>query len=288
MEFPLLGHTVYAYPGGVSPRPGLPTLLFFHGAAHDHSVWTLYCRYFSHHGINALAVDLPGHGRSGGAPLESIEALADWGQAVVGALPALLGEAGPTLTGPLFLAGHSMGSLMALECAARLSRTGRPPDGLILIGSAIPMAVSDTLLAAARDKPEAAHAMINQWSHAPASLLGGQPPGTTGAGTWLAGMNLALMRRARPGALHRDLANCQAYTTGLEAAAQVGCPTLVVIGERDLMTPARAAQAVLGALPVARAVTIAGAGHAMLAERSDSVLDALIPFLANPGQGQSR
>ncbi len=86
-----------------------PTIVFVHGAANDHSVWALQSRYFAHHGYNVLAVDLPGHGRSGGEALASIEAIADW-------LAALLDALGVERAA---LVGHSMGSLAALDAAAR-------------------------------------------------------------------------------------------------------------------------------------------------------------------------
>ncbi len=80
-----------------------------HGAAHDHSARSLQSRYFAYHGCNVLAFDLPGHGRSEGPPLASIGAMADW---IVAALDAAGIEQAA-------LVGHSMGSLAALECAAR-------------------------------------------------------------------------------------------------------------------------------------------------------------------------
>jgi len=78
LELELDGHAVYAYTGGKSFDASLPTVVFIHGAQNDHSVWGLQSRWFAHHGCGVLAVDLPGHGRSGGAPLPSIEDLADW------------------------------------------------------------------------------------------------------------------------------------------------------------------------------------------------------------------
>ena len=49
-----------------------PDVVLVHGAGMDRTVWTLQARYLAHHGRNVLALDLPGHGRSGGAPLASI------------------------------------------------------------------------------------------------------------------------------------------------------------------------------------------------------------------------
>src|ERR671919_430678 len=78
-----------------------PTLLFVHGAGMDHSVWPLQARHFAYRGWNALALDLPGHGRSAGELLTSIEAIADWLARLFDALG--IGQAA--------LGGHSMGAL---------------------------------------------------------------------------------------------------------------------------------------------------------------------------------
>lgn len=260
MELIVRDTKIYAYTGGKTFDPQKPALVFLHGAANDHTVWGLQSRYFANHGYSVLAVDLPGHGRSGGEPLASIGALADW-------VADLLDVAGVEKA---VLAGHSMGSLTALEAAARHpGRIGK----IALLGSAVPMAVSEQLLAAAKDKPEKAYRMINQWSNAQG--LGGN----TVPGAWQPGASLALMRRARAGSLFVDLSNCNDYQTGLEAAAKVQCPALLVIAKRDLMTPPRAAGDLAKALKDVRKAEIDGAGHAMMAEQPDRVLDALRAFL---------
>ncbi|MDB5744923.1 MAG: alpha/beta hydrolase fold, partial [Polaromonas sp.] len=94
----------YVYTGGKALEPERPAIVFLHGALHDHSVWTLLARWFANHGHAVLAPDLPGHARSAGPPLESVEALADW-------VLALLDATG--IRRAVFV-GHSMGSLIAL------------------------------------------------------------------------------------------------------------------------------------------------------------------------------
>lgn len=66
---------LYAYTGGKDYNPDLPTMVFIHGVLNDHSVWALQSRFFANHGFNVLAVDLPGHGRSTGAPPARVAAL---------------------------------------------------------------------------------------------------------------------------------------------------------------------------------------------------------------------
>src|SRR3546814_9746632 len=56
-------------------------------------------------------------------------------------------------------------------------------------------------------------------------------------GAWLMGGGERLLERVRPGVLHADLAACCAYAQGLDSAATVTCPTAVIMGAEDRMTP---------------------------------------------------
>ena len=255
------GYETYAYTGARPLVPAQPTVVFVHGAAHDHSVWALQSRYFAHHGRNVLAFDLPGHGKSGGAPLARVEAIAEW---LAQALDVAQVETAA-------LVGHSMGALACLAATARHSSRVRK---LALLGPSVPMPVSDVLLEAARADDHVAFELINGWSHStPRQLGGNQVPGM-----WMTGSAMRLMERSRPGALYVDLTACNAYAGGIDAARDVRCPTLVIMGERDLMAPARNADALLGALTDVRKVVLRGAGHALMAEQPDAVLDALRAF----------
>jgi pimeloyl-ACP methyl ester carboxylesterase len=262
MELRVAGNSVYAYTGGKTFDAKLPAVVFIHGGEQDHSVWALQSRYLAHHGYGVLAVDLPGHGRSGGAPLASIEAMADW---IVASLDA-------ARVGSAALVGHSMGSLAALECAARHpQRVSR----VALLGAAFPMRVSPALLEATKSKESDAHGMINAWSHSGYAHY----PSNPGPGSWVIGANLRLMQRQKPGVLHADFAACDGYKAGFERAAQVKCAALFLLGARDAMTPARAGRDLARALPNSTVVALDSAGHNLMGEKPDEVLDALVEFL---------
>ena len=104
MQLTVHGHVAYAYTGGKKFDAALPTVVFIHGAQHDHSVWILQTRFFAHHGWNVLAIDVPGHCKSTGASPASVEAAAD-------VVLALLDAAGLERAA---LIGHSFGALIAL------------------------------------------------------------------------------------------------------------------------------------------------------------------------------
>jgi pimeloyl-ACP methyl ester carboxylesterase len=267
MELDVHGARAYVYTAGHSIDPARPTVVFIHGGEQDHAAWALQSRYFAYHGHNVLAPDLPGHGRSRGSPLASIEALAGW-------IAGLLDAAGIARAS---IVGQSMGSLAALEFAAReRARTTK----LVLLGASAPMPVAQSLLDAARADDHAALDMINIWSHSSRARLGGN----TAPGMWMLGANLRLMERQAPGVLYADFKACNDYTYGADAAARVECPTLIVIGSHDQMTPPRASLELLQTIPHARSVTLDGSGHSLMAEAPDAVLDALIGFLQPAAQ----
>ena len=260
MKFDVQGRSAYAYTGGRPWTASDRCVVFIHGALNDHSVWTLLARWYAHHGWRVLAVDQPGHGRSDGPPLPSVEALADW-------VLALLDAAG---VASAHLVGHSMGSLIALEAASRA------PDrvaGLVMVGTAYPMKVSDALLATARDDPARAIAMVNAFSHS--SLA--SKPSYPGPGAWLRGGASALMHRTQDGGegnlFEHDFRVCDAYANGLEAAAGVRCPAHLIVGTRDVMTPAKATKELASVLRAT--VARVASGHALMQEAPDAVLNAM-------------
>jgi pimeloyl-ACP methyl ester carboxylesterase len=93
------------------------------------------------------------------------------------------------------------------------------------------------------------------------------------------GDTLARLSRLSPGVLHTDLSACNAYASGMEAAANVRCPALFILGARDMMTPPRAAQDLSRAIVGSRTVSIGSSGHSLMSEAPDATLDALIGFV---------
>lgn len=258
MKLNVNGIDTFVATGGQPFDPKLPTVLFIHGAGFDHSVWALQTRWFAHHGFSVLAPDLPGHGRSGGAPLPTIGDMADWIAALIAAVDATTAE----------LIGHSMGSLVALETAARHPAR---VAALRLIGTSATMTVSPDLLKAAQDNSHDAIDMVTIWGLGPSAEIGGN----LAPGLWMHGSALRVLEATRPGVLFNDLSACNAYDGALAAAAKVEAPATVIIGERDMMTPAKAGRALAAALRNARVVVIPGAGHTMMSERPEELLQAL-------------
>jgi pimeloyl-ACP methyl ester carboxylesterase len=259
------GNATYCYTGGKAINAKLPTIVFIHGVLNDHSVWILQSRYFANHGFNVLAVDLPGHGKSAGAPPRLVEEAAGF---VIALLDALGIQSA-------MLAGHSFGSLIAIEAAARAPAR---ITHLALLGTAAPMTVSPTLLEASLKEPLKAIDMVNTYSH---SLLA-PPPSALGPGTWLYGGSRALMRRVlasnpQVNLFHTGFVACNDYKEAVARVKQAQAAILFIVGSKDQMTPPRAAQSLIDAAPQAQVLRVA-AGHQMMVEAPEAVLDGLRRF----------
>ena len=263
MEFEVRGRRVFAATGGAPFESGRATLVLVHGAGMDHTVWSMQARYFAHHGFSVLGLDLPGHGRSQGPAPDSVPGYADW-------LAAALDAAGAR---DVHLVGHSLGALIVLAYAARY------PDAvsrLALLGALAHMPVHPDLLGAARDGRHEAYESIVGWGVGRRGQIGGH----RAPGLWVTGASLRLLEAGASGALANDLAACNDWKDGLEAAAAVTCPALLLLGSDDRMTPARAAAPLAEALADSSTVLLERAGHMMMVEQPDETLDALAAFMS--------
>ena len=259
------GYPAWAFTGGVPYEATLPAVLLLHGAAMDHSAWQWQSRYLAHHGFAVVAPDLPGHGRSPGPARTCVEALADWAADLLAALGRERA----------FVAGHSLGSLVALELALR--HPGRVA-GLVLAGTGVPMPVGEAFLAAAKDDSPAAHAMQSIWGHARTSALASSAvPGAS-----LLNANRRLVERAAPGVQHAGLAACHAYAPDPGRIESLSTPVTVIAGRYDQMTPPRAGEALAKRIPGA-SFALVDAGHSMLSEAPGQLLAAMkAAFAAAP------
>jgi pimeloyl-ACP methyl ester carboxylesterase len=258
MELSVDGRAVFATTGGTDFDPGKPAVVFLHGAGFDRTAWRLQTRWFAHHGRSVLAIDFPAHGRSAGPALESISAMAEWTAALIEA--AGLKNAA--------LVGHSMGGLVAIETAARFPDKAR---ALGLCGVAAEMPVHPEMLESAKADTLKVQELMTFWGMGNALHKGGM----VSPGLWLRCESLAVLSGNRVGVIHADLAACNAYKDALARAAAIRCPTVLVLGDGDLMTPAAKAKPLAATIAGSRTVVIANSGHFMMVERPDETLEAL-------------
>jgi len=261
MDVKLDGQHVYASTGGREFDASLPTVVLIHGAGMDHTVWQFQARAFAHRDLNVLSLDLPGHGRSDGPAPSTVPVYAD-------VVAAVLDEVGVEAAR---IIGISLGAYIAIDLAARFpSRV----QSLALIGVAESMPVHPDLLAAAEANDHLAFELMTSWIHSRPAHTGGHPT----PGLWMTGSSMRLLERTRPGVLYNGLAACNSYLDASTRAAAITVPVLVLMGERDLMTRPASAAPLAETFPNSRTVIVQDAGHVVMVERPDTVIDEVLDF----------
>ncbi len=258
MNLKVDNRAVFATTGGTDFDPVKAAVIFLHGAGFDRTVWRLQTRWFGHHGRSVLAVDFPAHGRSDGPALTSVADMADWTAKLIAA--AGLERAA--------LVGHSMGALVALDCAARHPDKVR---AIALCGVAVEMPVHPEMLESAKANTLKVQELMTFWGIGNALHKGGM----VSPGLWLRRESLAVLSGNKPDVIHSDLAACNDYKDAPQRAAAVKCPAVLVLGDGDLMTPAAKAKPLAAAIAGAQAVVLKDSGHFMMVERPDETLEAL-------------
>jgi 3-oxoadipate enol-lactonase len=217
-----------------------------------------------------ITVDARGFGRT---PLSGPHAIADAADDVA----ALLDELGVARAS---LLGMSMGGYTALAFAARHRQR-----------------LSALILADTRAAADSADARAGR-----AAAIDTIRGAGSGAGTYLASSLPRLLSPAAPPALVAHLraraeTRAASLVAGIEALrdrpdrsaelAAITCPTLVVCGDGDQVTPAAEMRQVAAAIPGARFALIADAGHIAHVEAPGAFSRALATFLADLDETQA-
>jgi len=236
--------------------PGLP-LLLLHGAGGTLRHWPAELRSLP--GRRVVAVDLGGHGDSPPPGQRSIGAYA---RSVLGLCDALgIGSAA--------LAGHSMGGAialtLALEAPARVA-------ALALLGTGARLRVAQAILEATADAEK---------HRAFAEVSAGFALGE-GASPALRREFVEGWRASLPAVTHGDFSACDAFDV-LARLGEIRCPTLVICGTADRLTPQKYAEALRDRIAGARLTAVSGAGHMVQLEAPGAVAAALDGFLGEVG-----
>jgi pimeloyl-ACP methyl ester carboxylesterase len=242
--------------------PTKPSVVLIHGAANSNRVWDSVVEKMSCSTHNILAIDLPGHGATFAEAKTCIEDYADW----------LINLLDNGAISHATLIGHSMGSLIALDCARRYPKR---VTSLILIGTALPMPVADKVLALADDDVEAAYELVTRASfYLPKNADGTWPQPNEMMKNYRQGLNQNL-----PRTLANDMRACHQYAIDEATLSTIETPTLVVIGEKDRMTTLEAGLLVRQQLVNAKHATIPNVGHMMMLEAPASVAQFIVAHL---------
>ncbi len=245
-------HTMYGTLFYVQRGTDTPTVVTIHGAGGTHQHWGLQLQALGDTTC-MIALDLPGHGRSPGPGCHRI---IDYSQILIAALDALGRD-------QVVLAGHSMGGAIALWTA--LTRPDRVA-GLALIGTGARLRVLPALIEGFAADPAAAVRLIVERAYSSTAA-----PELRAAGE-------AAFRQTDPTVFRGDLLGCNVFDV-LEQARAIRCPTLLLCGTEDQLTPPRFSQYLHTQIAGSTLVLVPGAGHMVLIEQPEAVNAALRAFV---------
>jgi pimeloyl-ACP methyl ester carboxylesterase len=281
---------------------GAPTVIFSHGFSLDMTTWYYQWRHLSDR-YRVVLFDYRGHGRSGRPP-DGDFSLRSMGRD----LRAVLDRAVPE--GPAVIVGHSMGGMALLSFAEEFPEEfGTRVAGVVLADTAASDLVREALgdlgsraeralrpllwrIAGNLDRTDRVRRVVQQRG-ADLALLVAR---VTNFGPDASPSQVDHVSRLSASApvevwVHtaRDLVDMDFR----EALANITVPALVVVGDRDLLTPKGSAEAMRDALPQGRAVAIARAGHVSMMERHrvfNEVLDGFLQEVlpAKPKRSRTR
>lgn len=251
MAFVILGTTkLYYIQQG---EQGIP-VVFVHGAAGTHRHWGSQV-----HALRAVAravaVDLPGHGKSDPPGRNAVPAYAE---VIVRVLDALAFDRAVVV-------GHSMGGAIAQTLAIAY------PDriaGVGLVGTGARLRVLPKILdgVITPSEFEATTQFVVDNSYATE-------------------LDPDMRRRAEeefracpPQVTHDDYEACNNFDM-MSRIADIHAPALVVGGSEDKMTPFKYSEFLASKIPNAQLVRVEGAGHNVMIEKADEVNRALLNFL---------
>ena len=242
--------------------------------------------------VRMIFYDQRGHGRSGEAPPETYT-VTQLGKDLETVLQVIAPR------GAIVLVGHSMGGMTVLSHARQFPRHyGNRITGAALISSAAE-GVAESPLGEILNNP-ALEAVLRAARSAPKLVQRGRTAARSLIGPILRAASYSDMRVSPSIVAFSEkmmletpiptmvefLHALQVHdeTAALPTLAKI--PTLIVCGDRDLVTPAEYSRKMADALPDSELVVVATAGHLVLLDKPDPINDGLVRLVkhATPGR----
>ncbi|MGD0274721.1 MAG: alpha/beta hydrolase [Syntrophales bacterium] len=234
-------------------KEGRRSLVFIHGSGGDHTTWIHQYSQMKTE-FNIVAVDLPGHGRSGGKGEKDIGAYTDWVCLLLEAIP---------VKKPVLI-GHSLGAAICLTFAIRYGST---ISGIVSVGGGAAMPVNSLMFEGLKQNPSMVIAMAAKFSLAKSHRE---------QYTKLLEEKLSSVK---PELLHKDFFACNKHDV-TKQLSKIQVSALIVCGKEDKMAPPALSEFLRDHIKGARAVFLDDAGHFAMMENIGDFNTVLMEFLS--------
>jgi len=241
--------SIFYDPGESEPGRGQKIVLV-HGAGGNSSRWRYQVKALAGD-YSPIALDLPGHGLSGGQPCDQVFLYREWVKQFADSLGLK----------KFVLAGHSMGGAIALDFALTYRSY---LTGLILVSTGAKLRVDPARLESY--KKGEFRAEWARMSYSPAALPD------------LVEKGVAEALAVDPAVRYADFLACDRFDV-TSRLANISTPTLVVCGLEDVATPAKFSQYMAENIAGAKLVLQPGAAHMVTLEKPEEVNEAMRQFL---------
>ena len=256
MIFQTQNKSVHASDSGQGIDKSKDTIIFLHGSGLSHIVWSLTEQFFSNKNYNVLSLDLPGHGKSDGPCLDSIEKIADWLEKVFIELKL----------DKVIIVGHSQGCLEALEYSHKYKSRLKK---IVFVGGSYRMPVNKDLIDLALAGDSDAVKLMMKWSYVGSKkFIGGNPI-----------ERIIQSPKDINEILAVDLIACNKYLNGSEASKSINCPTMLILGELDKMVNLEVGKKFSNLIKNSTTHVINGSGHMILIETAFEMREKFLEFL---------
>jgi len=237
-----------------------PTLVMIHGAGGSSQLWQNQTRVSKApsgrltRSVNALALDLPGHGESLGEAQSDIDAYAGWLENVLRSV-----FEGP----PPFLMGHSMGGAVVQKVALSVPELIK---GIILVGTGPRLKVAPMFLEGLQKNFDTIIDAIMGVAYA------------SGVDSRLIQEGVRLMKAAGGDVVYGDFYACDRFDVR-DQIEKIDLPCLILCGSEDKLTPPSLARKLHESIRGSKMEVIPEAGHMVMVEQYQVVNDRVLEFI---------
>lgn len=227
-------------------------LVLIHGAGNRKEVWDDFVSCLPPE-IDVVALELPGHGENEGEGFTSIEDYASW-------VADYIRENGLE---PVVVAGHSMGGAVALTL---LSKEPSLLKGGVLISTGARLKVNPQILEGLKSDYVGTIRKIAPWTVA------------RGAPQDVMDRVVEIFSSCKPEVAYGDFVACDNFD-GREYAQNIKLPVLIVVGDKDMMTPVKLSEELNRLIPNSELKVVESAGHMIQLEKPEKLASVVVDFL---------